>query len=139
MGSAYVCVCVWGVGVCSRGRESGAMAMRSSASSLSLLAVRAVGAALRPLQSTALYSTSSDSQPTNDNDYLLGTLPETMKAAVFWEPRKPMTIEELKMPRPQFGEVLIRTKGAIPHLLEPHYSDTIARIGESLCFQGQCT
>jgi hypothetical protein len=95
------------------------MAMRRSGFRLSLLAGRAVGAALRPLQSSALYSTTSDS------DYLLGTLPETMKAAVLWEPRKPMTIEELKFPRPQFGEVLVRTKGAISHLLEPHHGVTV--------------
>jgi hypothetical protein len=83
------------------------MAMRRSGFRLSLLAGRAVGAALRPLQSSALYSTTSDS------DYLL------------WEPRKPMTIEELKFPRPQFGEVLVRTKGAISHLLEPHHGVTV--------------
>lgn len=95
------------------------MAMRSSASRLSLLAGRALGAAaLRPVQSTALYNTSSDPQPSsNDKDYLLGTLPETMKAAVLWEPRKPMTIEHLKLPRPQIGEVLIRTKGGYYYLL----------------------
>ena len=87
------------------------MAMRRSGVRLSLLAGRAVGAALRPVESTALYSTSSDSRPVKDHDYLLGTLPETMKAAVLWEPKKPMTIEELKMPIPQVGEVLIRTKG----------------------------
>jgi len=90
------------------------MAMRSAASRLSLLAGRRMGAAaLRPLQSTAMHATSSDTQRSSDKDYLLGTLPETMKAAVLWEPRKPMTIEDLKMPRPQIGEVLIRTKGMI--------------------------
>ncbi len=47
----------------------------------------------------------------NGQDYLLGTLPQTMRAAVFWEPGKPMTIEDLKLPRPQFGEVLVKTKG----------------------------
>jgi hypothetical protein len=46
----------------------------------------------------------------NGQDYLLGTLPQTMRAAVFWEPGKPMTIEDLKLPRPQFGEVLVKTK-----------------------------
>jgi len=88
------------------------MAMRSSATRLSRCAGRAVSAAWRPLQGTPLYnySTTSDTKPVNDKDYLLGTLPETMRAAVLWEPRKPMTIEELKMPRPQFGEVLIKTK-----------------------------
>jgi len=101
--------------------------MRSSASQLSRMAGRAVGAAaLRPLQCRALHSTSSDSQPVKDNEYLLGTLPETMKAAVLWEPRKPMTIEDLKLPRPQVGEVLIRTKGnIIPGFLDRY---TLERI-----------
>lgn len=94
------------------------MAMRSSATRLSRCAGRAVSAAWRPLQGTprSNYSTSSDTKPVNDKDYLLGTLPETMRAAVLWEPRKPMTIEELKMPRPQFGEVLIKTKGTPSNL-----------------------
>lgn len=38
-------------------------------------------------------------------------LPSYMRAAVFWEPNKPLTIEELRMPRPKSGEILIKTKG----------------------------
>lgn len=34
-----------------------------------------------------------------------------MRAAVFWEPNKPLTIEEFHMPRPKSGEILIKTKG----------------------------
>lgn len=34
-----------------------------------------------------------------------------MRGAVFWEPNKPLTIEEFQMPRPKAGEVLIKTKG----------------------------
>lgn len=45
------------------------------------------------------------------NDYLMGSLPSTMKAAVFWEPGRPMSIEELQMPRPKSGETLIKTRG----------------------------
>ncbi|KAG6724118.1 hypothetical protein I3842_03G241600 [Carya illinoinensis] len=37
-------------------------------------------------------------------------LPSYMRAAVFWEPNKPLTIEEFRMPRPKVGEVLIKTK-----------------------------
>ncbi|KAH7427071.1 hypothetical protein KP509_10G029000 [Ceratopteris richardii] len=37
-------------------------------------------------------------------------LPSTMRASVFWKPGSPMTIEELRMPRPKAGEVLIKTK-----------------------------
>ncbi|KAB1208633.1 Succinate-semialdehyde dehydrogenase (acetylating) [Morella rubra] len=37
-------------------------------------------------------------------------LPSYMRAAVFWEPNKPLTIEEFRMPRPKAGEVLIKTK-----------------------------
>lgn len=33
-----------------------------------------------------------------------------MRAAVFWEPNKPLTIEEFHMPRPKSGEILIKTK-----------------------------
>jgi hypothetical protein len=36
-----------------------------------------------------------------------------MRGVVFWEPNKPVTIEEFQMPRPKAGEVLIKTKGEI--------------------------
>ena len=38
-------------------------------------------------------------------------LPSYMRAAVFREPNKPLTIEEFQIPRPKAGEVLIKTKG----------------------------
>lgn len=38
-------------------------------------------------------------------------LPSYMRASVFWEPNKPLTIEEFRMPHPKAGEVLIKTKG----------------------------
>lgn len=44
-------------------------------------------------------------------------LPSYMRAAVFWEPNKPLTIEELRMPRPKAGEILIKTKGILLILL----------------------
>ncbi|KAG5041345.1 hypothetical protein JHK82_013454 [Glycine max] len=37
-------------------------------------------------------------------------LPSYMRGAVYWEPNKPLTIEEFNMPRPKAGEVLIKTK-----------------------------
>ncbi|KAB1208920.1 hypothetical protein CJ030_MR6G000786 [Morella rubra] len=40
-------------------------------------------------------------------------LPSYMRAAVFWEPNKPLTIEELRMPRPKSGEILIKTKACV--------------------------
>ncbi|XP_031262825.1 uncharacterized protein LOC116120996 [Pistacia vera] len=33
-----------------------------------------------------------------------------MRGAVFWEPNKPLTIEEFHLPRPKAGEILIKTK-----------------------------
>nr|XP_029121852.1 uncharacterized protein LOC105049779 isoform X3 [Elaeis guineensis] len=36
--------------------------------------------------------------------------PSFMRGAVFWEPNRPLTIEEFHMPRPKAGEVLIKTK-----------------------------
>ncbi|KAJ6805516.1 putative alcohol dehydrogenase [Iris pallida] len=36
--------------------------------------------------------------------------PSFMRGSVFWEPNRPLTIEEFVMPRPKSGEVLIRTK-----------------------------
>lgn len=37
-----------------------------------------------------------------------------MRAAVFSEPNKPLTIQEFHMPRPKAGEVLIKIKGFPP-------------------------
>ncbi|KAG0499079.1 hypothetical protein HPP92_003770, partial [Vanilla planifolia] len=33
-----------------------------------------------------------------------------MRGAVFWEPNKPLTMEDFQMPRPKAGELLIKTK-----------------------------
>lgn len=35
-----------------------------------------------------------------------------MRGVVFYEPGRPLSIEEFKMPRPKAGEVLIKTKGS---------------------------
>ena len=44
-------------------------------------------------------------------------LPSYMRGAVFWEPNKPLIIEEFHMPRPKSGEILIKTKGMFLFLL----------------------
>lgn len=44
--------------------------------------------------------------------YRVGGGESYMRGTVFWEPNKPLTIEEFHMPRPKAGEVLIRTKGS---------------------------
>ncbi|XP_038973736.1 alcohol dehydrogenase-like [Phoenix dactylifera] len=36
--------------------------------------------------------------------------PSFMRGTVFWEPNRPLTIEEFHMPRPKAGELLIKTK-----------------------------
>ena len=61
--------------------------------------------------SSNISSASKDDHTVGAKDYLMGSLPSTMKAAVFWEPGRPMSIEELQMPRPKIGEVLIKTRG----------------------------
>ncbi len=45
-------------------------------------------------------------------------LPSYMRGAVFWEPNKPLTIEDFRMPRPKSGEILIKTKGIFLFLLK---------------------
>lgn len=40
-----------------------------------------------------------------------GGLPSYMRAYVYWEPNKPLTMEEFNIPHPKPGEVLIKTKG----------------------------
>lgn len=42
--------------------------------------------------------------------YHLGNGPSSMRAAVFWEPGRPLSIEDFHMPRPKAGEILIKTK-----------------------------
>lgn len=51
---------------------------------------------------------SMSSQSTSS--YHLNGGPSYMKGFVFWEPNKPLSIEEFHMPRPKAGEVLIKTK-----------------------------
>ncbi|KAI9164985.1 hypothetical protein LWI28_005658 [Acer negundo] len=63
---------------------------------------------------------------TDDRDYIIKNITRSsssslasynvssggyMRGTVFWEPNKPLTIEEFHMPRPKAGEILIKTKG----------------------------
>ncbi|KAK7291494.1 hypothetical protein RIF29_06680 [Crotalaria pallida] len=61
--------------------------------------------AVPPQQQAASFSTQ---QPSNAGGG--GGLPSFMRGAVYWEPNKPLTIEEFHMPKPKAGEVLIKTK-----------------------------
>lgn len=68
--------------------------------------------------------------------YHVGGGPSYMRGTVFWEPGKPLTIEELHMPIPKVGEVLIRTKGSncsfshpsLPSPLEGHSQNAFASV-----------
>ncbi|PHT44286.1 hypothetical protein CQW23_18311 [Capsicum baccatum] len=42
--------------------------------------------------------------------YHLNDGPSHMRAAVFWEPGKPLTFEDFHMPRPKANEILLKTK-----------------------------
>eukprot|EP00249_Psilotum_nudum_P000409 c11945_g1_i1 orf=173-1417(+) len=52
----------------------------------------------------------SRSVQTDAKDSFLGNSSSFMRAAVFWEPGRPLTIEDLQMPRPKAGEILLKTK-----------------------------
>ncbi|KAJ0969779.1 hypothetical protein J5N97_022656 [Dioscorea zingiberensis] len=46
----------------------------------------------------------------NGSGYHVGGGPSFMRGTVFWEPNKPLTVEDFHMPRPKSGELLIKTK-----------------------------
>ncbi|KAG8373682.1 hypothetical protein BUALT_Bualt11G0050000 [Buddleja alternifolia] len=63
------------------------------------------------------YSNSSTSESDHNKGttesaagYHINNGPSYMRAAVFWEPNKPMTFEDFHMPRPKPNEILIKTK-----------------------------
>ncbi|KAL4183963.1 hypothetical protein AMTRI_Chr11g100980 [Amborella trichopoda] len=63
------------------------------------------------LRSSTRRNLSGVSSKTEDvSGYHLRDVPSFMRAVVFWEPKKPLSIEEFHMPRPKAGEVLIKTK-----------------------------
>ncbi|BBM98128.1 succinate semialdehyde reductase (NADPH) [Marchantia polymorpha subsp. ruderalis] len=83
---------------------------RCAALGVSRLYQRSARSAVASFVEHQNFSSQSERAPIDGKDYLMGSERNTMRAAVLWEPKKPMTIEDLKMPRPQTGEVLIRTK-----------------------------
>ncbi|KAG2576177.1 hypothetical protein PVAP13_6NG011900 [Panicum virgatum] len=82
------------------------MAMSASSSSHALL--RRIGGALLRRSFSASASAGSDSAAAAG--YHVAGGPSYMRGAVFWEPGRPLTLEEFQMPRPKAGELLIKTK-----------------------------
>lgn len=76
------------------------MAMSASSSSRALL---------RRISGALLRRSFSDSAAAAG--YHVAGGPSYMRGAVFWEPGRPLTLEEFRMPRPKAGELLIKTKG----------------------------
>lgn len=84
---------------------------RSASSKIALLA----RSATVPFTSRSFCSSSQSEKnsttPSAASYYHLSGGPSHMRAAVFWEPGKPLTFEDFHMPRPKANEVLIKTKG----------------------------
>jgi hypothetical protein len=92
------------------------MAMSASSSSRALL--RRIGGAL-------LRRSFSSSSAASAGYHVAGG-PSYMRGAVFWEPGRPLTLEEFRMPRPKAGELLIKTKGpAFPPLFLHYIAATL--------------
>jgi hypothetical protein len=83
------------------------MAM-SASSSRALL--RRIGGAI--LRRSFCVSASAGTDSSAAAGYHVAGGPSYMRGAVFWEPGRPLTLEEFRMPRPKAGEVLIKTKGS---------------------------
>jgi hypothetical protein len=83
-----------------------------SISTASRRALSRIGGALRR---------SFSSAPDSAAGYQVSGGPSFMRAAVFWEPGRPLTMEEFRMPRPKAGEVLVKTKGPAPPLFPLAY------------------
>ncbi|CAO2177520.1 unnamed protein product [Urochloa humidicola] len=81
------------------------MAM-SASSSRALL--RRIGGALLRRSFCASAEAGGDSAAAAG--YHVAGGPSYMRGAVFWEPGRPLTLEEFRMPRPKAGELLIKTK-----------------------------
>lgn len=83
---------------------------RSASSKIALLA----RSATVPFTSRSFCSSSQSEKnsttPSAASYYHLSGGPSHMRAAVFWEPGKPLTFEDFHMPRPKANEVLIKTK-----------------------------
>lgn len=81
-----------------------------SASSSSRALLRRIGGALLRRSFCASASAGTDSAAAAAGYHVAGG-PSYMRGAVFWEPGRPLTLEEFRMPRPKAGELLIKTKG----------------------------
>ncbi|KAF5745090.1 GroES-like zinc-binding alcohol dehydrogenase family protein [Tripterygium wilfordii] len=60
-------------------------------------------------KSTQNENNSNNSSPPSASAYHVSS-GGYMRGAVFWEPNKPLSIEEFHMPRPKSGEILIKTQ-----------------------------
>jgi hypothetical protein len=90
----------------------------SAAAAMSRALLRRIGSAL--LRRSYSASAGSESGSAAAGYHVAGG-PSYMRGAVFWEPGRPLTLEEFQMPRPKAGEVLVKTKGLAfpPSLLLP--------------------
>ena len=95
-----------------------------SASSSSRALLRRIGGALLRRSFSASASAGSDSAAAAG--YHVAGGPSYMRGAVFWEPGRPLTLEEFQMPRPKAGELLIKTKGPAFFFIETKESYSIA-------------
>ena len=96
-----------------------------SASSSSRALLRRIGGALLRRSFSASASAGSDSAAADAGYHVAGG-PSYMRGAVFWEPGRPLTLEEFQMPRPKAGELLIKTKGPAFFFIETKESYSIA-------------
>ncbi|KAJ8769145.1 hypothetical protein K2173_000920 [Erythroxylum novogranatense] len=74
----------------------------------------------RFVSQTTIFGGASESRSTKDVNnfswkkesyYHVSSGSDFMRGVVFWEPNKPLTIEDFQIPRPKAGEILIKTKG----------------------------
>ncbi|XP_047330421.1 alcohol dehydrogenase [Impatiens glandulifera] len=63
-----------------------------------------------PSSSSTENDLNSSSSSSSMASYHVNSGSSYMRGAVFWEPNKPLSIEDFQMPRPKAGEVLIKTK-----------------------------
>ncbi|KAK8960374.1 Ribonuclease 2 [Platanthera guangdongensis] len=82
-----------------------------------------------PAYCRSLCTPASTEEKINASAYHVGGGPSFMRGTVFWEPNKPLTIEEFQMPRPKAGELLIKTKvtGSMEFGLRGNNSSYFAR------------
>ncbi|KAL2651915.1 hypothetical protein R1flu_020043 [Riccia fluitans] len=86
------------------------LSLRSGGLRLSRLYRTNIRPALASIIGNREFSSQPEQGAIDGKGYLMGSEKSTMRAAVLWEPKKPMVVEDLRMPRPKTGEVLIKTK-----------------------------